>query len=585
MADNFDSIKSTAQDFRPLFERMDTDADLYNQVEYALPDLRTKKPAKNVVNVTMNDAKVFADRVISFMNQVLMQTVVEGKYLQDRDTTLIENFDSDMRYTIDEALVARDISNLNAFLIEQSCVRGTIAARYASWDNKGKFIPDLLPCDSRYLIYEYDRKDLDMAAFKTTRTESSVKNDYGNINFQSEAGRCGIWEYWNKEVSQIWLTHPQHDNIDGILLDEKPNVFGYVPFIIQGIGAGTMLQDSNSRQYRFESVFAGNRRLFAHLNMLASILQTLNYMTFNRVHLWESEAGTTANSLPEPGVRKTIPIDKGTRGLFPVEISDVNNATRMFYALLLGAVQRGALPNIDYGNLTFPLSAVAISRLTATKDAIFWPRFNAIAWFYRKLHYMIKDQYIKGGYVAELGEEGVERKYSASDLDKDYKINYKFHAVSPEQDIANYAVAAQAKAVGLSDHTVFTNILKLQDPTGEIMKGRAERVEQIDPIVALFRYGHAIIDQATEESFLEAELVADQIDKMLRQRYAPVPEEMSEATGRSKSPQSMMPLLEGGGGGRGAPMNETEMEVAAPEEMLAREERRSETVRKQGQEG
>jgi len=303
-------------------------------------------------------------------------------------------------------------------------------------------------------------------------------------------------------------------------------------------------------------------------------------MTFNRVHLWESESGTLAKKAPSPTGRKTIPIDKGTRGLFPMDVADIKQATRLFYALLLGAVQRGSLPNIDYGNLTFPLSAVAISKLTSQKDAIFSPRLQAISIFLRKLHYMIRDQYVQGGYEAELGEEGLERTYKASDLDKKYKISYKFHSVSPEQDIANYAVAQQALAIGMSRESVYTNIVKLQDPMGEIMKSRAERAEQIDPIIALFRYGHALIDQKTEESFLEADLVAAKIENLIRQpQVAPEPQK-PKVEGKS-----LVPLLEGGGQGRATPMAGEEGMVNAPEEMLRREERRGEVVRKSEEEG
>uniref|UniRef100_A0A6H1ZKA0 Portal protein n=1 Tax=viral metagenome TaxID=1070528 RepID=A0A6H1ZKA0_9ZZZZ len=584
MPDTFDVIKETAMDFQPLFQRMDRDKDLYNMIEYQLLDLKTKKPAKDVVNMTLNDPKVFADRSMAFMSEASMQTIAEGRRLQDSETATVENFDADIRYNIDQSLMMRDITGLYNFLIEQACIRGTLGARYYSWDDGGTFKPDLLPCDSRFLIYEHGRDELEFAAFRTTRTKSSIQREYPDAIIQGTGKKGAIWEHWNTKINEIWLTDPViQDATKGQMLLEKENKFGYVPFIIQGVGAGSMLQDEDSMAHRYESIFASNRLLYEHLNMLGSILQTLNYMTFNRAYQWESESGTLANNPPAPDTRDVIPVDKGTRGLFPIEINDVNNSTRLFYSLILGALQRGSLPNIDYGNLTFPLSAVAISKLTSSKDAIFTPRLQAIAWFYRKLHYMMKDQYIKGGYQAELGEEGMERKYTVADLDKDYKISYKFHSVSPEQDIANYAVAQQAQAVGMSQHTVFTDIIKLQDPNGEIMKARAERVEKVDPVIGLFRYGLSLIDQGTEEGFMEADLVKDSIKRLLRQRYAqPDPGEEAQMadgmTNKGVSGQSMLPLLGGGGGGGGGQPPE-------PEQMLNQETRRTEAPRKLGAEG
>ena len=594
----FEKIQDAKTDFFPLHERMDGDKDLYNLLEFELRDLQTGEPLTDVVNMTMNDPKVFADRAQAFMNEATMQRVAEGKNLQDSETTIIENFDEDIHYEIDQDLMFRDIVSLYSFLIEQSVVRGTLAGRLISWDDKGKFRPDFLNCDSRYLLYEYGRRDLDWGAFQTIRSRASIVEEYPRAEklMPSGAKRGAIWEHWDKKVGEIWLSGiGQTASQSGDLLDEKENIFGYPPFIIQTVGAGSMLQDEGAIAYKGESIFANNRLLYPQLNTLATVLQTLNLMTFTRPYNWESDAGVGTEKPPEtPSVgarRETYPIDKGTKGLFPVPVGDIQNATRLFYALILGALQRGSLPNIDYGNLTFPLSAVAISKLTATKDAIFSPRLQAISLFYRKLHYMVKDQYIKGGYEAELGEEGLERKYSVSDLDKKYKIGYKFHAVSPEQDIANYAIAQQALAIGVSKITVYTDIVKFKDPHGEIMKGDAEKARQLDPVILLFDHGHALIDQGTERSFLKAELIADKIERLLRQEYAPAlpageEGQIPELSERGKQPKGLVDLLgAGGGGGGGSQASEEDLETAAPEETLQKEERRSEVVRKNQAEG
>ena len=575
----FDWIREMTDESQSLFRRMDADANMYNQIEYYLEDMETKKPAKDVINVTMNDPKVFADRVQAFMNEASMQVVVDGKKLSDKETTLLENFDADIRYEIDNRLLSKDISGLHPFLIEQSCLRGILAGRYVCWEKDEKFTPDMLPCDSRYFVYEYGDKELDRAAFRTVRSKSAILSKYPKAILPDNVKRGAIWEEWTSDVCRIWLSDPENFADSGKIINEIENVFHYVPFVVQGVGAGSMLQDKESRTHHHESIFANNRLLYEHLNMLSSILQTLNYMTFNRVHLWESDAGTLAKNPPKPTSRKTITIDKGTRGLFPMDVADVGQATRLFYAMILGAVQRGSLPNIDYGNLTFPLSAVAISKLTSQKDAIFSPRLQAISYFLRKLNYMIRDQYVAGGYETELGEEGIEKTYKASDIDLKYKISYNFSSVSPEQDIANYAVAQQALAIGIPRREVYSKIIKVQNPDGLIMESRAERAEQIDPVIGMFRYGHALINQGTEESFLEADLVAIKIENMLRN-----PQPVEEMPKSQVAGKSLIPLLEGGGG-KGQPIEEDEGWVSTPEEMLRRRERRAEVVRKSEVEG
>jgi len=564
---------------------MDRDRDLYNMIEYQLRD-KLGQPLKNAINVTMNEPKVFADRAQAFMTEASMQVVADGKHLKDSETSYVENFDSDFRYEIDQRLMLREITSLFAFLIEQVCVRGRIGARILCRQDGELFVPDVLPCDTRYLVYEYGSKDLDYAAFKTTRSRRAIEQDYPNARGLGGTAKKGvIWDSWNKQKNEVWLGGDKAG--EGWLLKEEENILGYVNFVIQKVGAGSMLQDEGAIEHSGESIFANNRLLYEHLNMLASILQTLTMMAFRGTYQWESEGG--ADAIPPKdgvGIGKTYAIDKGTKGLFPVEINDIKNATRLFYALLMGAIQRGALPNVDYGNLTFPLSAVAISRLSATKDAIFSPRLQAIALFYRHLHMMVKDQYIKGKYQVELGEEGMRREYKATDLNINYTIKYRFHSVSPEQDIANYAVAAQARAVGISEHTTFEKILKLDNPAGERMLGQAEKAEQLNPIIGLKRYAHSLIEQG---EFLDADLLKEDIKRLMRERFAPAPGtpplEMG-GNGKKPSQQSLVPLLEGGGGG-GKPMQaESELEqMVEPEAVDQKEQRREEVVRKSEAEG
>ena len=62
MSDSFELIKDKQVEMQPLFKRMDKDRDLLNMVEFKLKGAEGK-PLKDGVNVTMNDAKVFADEI------------------------------------------------------------------------------------------------------------------------------------------------------------------------------------------------------------------------------------------------------------------------------------------------------------------------------------------------------------------------------------------------------------------------------------------------------------------------------------------------------------------------------------------
>ena len=562
-----------------LFKRMDDDRKLALLDPYEMKQLDGQK-TPDVIEVTMNEAKVFADRCAAIMTGANMQQVVFGRNLSDKETTTIENFYHDIYYMNDLILANAIFCSLYGFLIEDILIRGSIAARCLMREDDEKFIPDIMPLDTRYFVYETDTQGLVWGAPSITRSKAQIKRDWG-IDIRGK--NAEVVDFWDDKVNDVYIATkivPEAEN------RKREHGLGYPPLIFQKSGAGSNLVGKDSLKYSGESVFAANRGLMPELNRAASIMQTLTAMSFEGSYQYESSEGTEAERPEAPvyGIRKVIPVERGG-GYRLIPINDVKNATRLFYNMLVGALQRGGLPNIDYGNLSFPLSAVAISRLTASKDAIFIPRLQAMSLFYRALSNMIGKQYVQGGYNVEIGEEGYEREYSTKDIDKKFASKYEFYSTSPEQDIANYAIGQQAKALGISTHTVYSEILKLKNPDGEITKGRDELAEKGDIAITLFRRGHSLIDEAEKNptKYIEAEMVLQQLEMVLRARTQGSPMGMAPAKGGLGSQQMvkpMVPLLEGGGG-RGAPRRtEEEESVMPPEEAETRSARREETVRR-----
>lgn len=579
---NLQLVKDKKMEFSDYYKRMDADRKIYLLDPYIMKQLDGQQ-TPDVINVTMNEAMVFATRAAAIMNGANMQPEVFGKGLSDKETTTFEEFLHDIYLATDEILANSMLCSLYGFSIEQINIRGAIAARCLMREDgkDGRFIPDISPIDTRYLTYEHDSKGLVWGAPTITRTRAQIERDYG---IKVRTKKADVIDFWDAEVNDIYIADQQFKGKEGGETYPLKHGLGYPPLVIRKSGSGSMLQDAGNLKYSGESIFASNRGLLPELHRAASIMQTLTAMSFEGSYQYESEEGTAAEKPASPvqGMRKTFPIDKGTKGYFPILINDVRNATRLFYSMLVGALQRGSLPNIDYGNLTFPLSAVAISRLTASKDAIFVPRLQAMAMFYRALSKMIVKQYVKGGYKqVEIGEEGIEREYSASDIDKKFGINYHFYSVSPEQEIANTAIAQQQLALGLSRETVYRDTLKLKDVAGEIMKSRAERGEKGDLAISLYELVHSYIDVNTDRSNIKAEMTLQQLETVLRQRAMGQPSGLAPVKGGAGVEQikSMIPLMAGGGGGRQAQTPGTE-EALEPEEAEVRAERRDEIVRK-----
>ncbi len=254
--------------------------------------------------------------------------------------------------------------------------------------------------------------------------------------------------------------------------------------------------------------------------------------------------------------------------------------------MLVGALQRGGLPNIDYGNLSFPLSAVAITKLSGSKDAIFITRLNAIALFYRAMSLMIKDQFIKGGYTAQIGREDIEVEYKVLDIDKKFSTKYEFHTVSPEQDIANTAAGQQQLALGIPRRYIYENTLKVNDVEGLINEGRDEKLEEGDIAVTLNRRLKSLADKDGKfdkhsGKDIEAEMVLQQLEMVLRDRAQGGTMGLAPARGGAGARQSVKPLLnlfdKGGGGGARARTDDT---LREPDEDERRNDRRETTVRR-----
>lgn len=204
--------------------------------------------------------------------------------------------------------------------------------------------------------------------------------------------------------------------------------------------------------------------------------------------------------------------------------------------------------------------------MTETKDQIFVPRLQALSLYYQQLSKQIIRQYIKKGITAELGEEGHRISFDPAKLKGNYTIGFKYFSQSPEQEIANYSIAAAA-APFLSGDTIRRDILKLRNPDEELSKKRSEMAEELDPSLRLYRYVRSLIE---EEKDMEAKILLPTLEALMKTRQLNL-----GGTQQQKSQGGqMLPLLSEGGGGR-RPMASDNLE---PNEMEVREEENRENM-------
>ena len=554
-------VTDKQKEMKPIFDRMDEDEKLYLLERYVMKHLPpdSSRSVEDVANTTLNDPLLYATKAISIIGGATMQTIVEGRNMPPKQITKIEEFLNDIFYMVDELLVKREIPGLDAFINEQICLRGSIAARSCiRIDKERGFLPDVLPLDTRCFTPEADETGMVSGAANFRRSKAKVEREYPEAKGLGASNN--VVDFWNNERNIDFVNMRSAKN--------EENSYKYPPFIYVICPIGSMLNTEGALKHRGESIFWADRDLWPVMNETATILRTLNVNSLFGALQYASDKGEKP-SKPEksPYKQKTVHgVEKGG-GYTPMPVSDIKAATRLFYSIVETRQQRGSLSAVDYGSLAFPLSAIAITRLTGSRDDIFLPRIQAKALFYQALSRMIIKQCIALGKTIELGEEGSKNKYSSSDLKGVYTIKYRFFTDSKEQTAADLAIANAARGF-LSDDYIRRELMKVQDPDGMEAQLKSQEAEKTDEVLFLYRRACALLDEAEKKQGkerkrkeFEASLLGQRIETILRQRKTMGTLSPIEGKGEPKAPQGkeLLPLFGGGGGGgRRRPAEPTE---------------------------
>ena len=146
-----------------------------------------------------------------------------------------------------------------------------------------------------------------------------------------------------------------------------------------------------------------------------------------------------------------------------------------------------------------------------------------------------------------------------------YNEDVIYSAISPEENIANFTLGKAAKDLGVfSRKTIARDIVKIEDPEGEIIQVDREQVEEAMPELKAFRVacGLAKRDKTDDQiKAKEAEIINWRLDKILSGELPPI-------TTNSPGQPSMPNLNANIASGRGQP--------SGPEKIV------SERVRRKG---
>ncbi len=489
--------------------RMDEDEKLWNQEPYELRDSKGDE-LDDVEHVTIPDARIYGERIIAVLNESMEIIEIngqrDGKVMDSKMTKIIEDFYHDVLYISDEKQDDVLEPGLDPYFWEQIGIRGGVFARILLAQDGHGFDPDILTIDRYKCRYGIGRRGFSWFAFWDVLSREEVMAEYPDYAMKSDT--VIRWDYWNNDEEIIFLDNTFYDAYD--------NPLGHPPFIGQLCQQGTYLKTSpRSLRMQGDSIYSSSRDLYPHLNKIASIMQTMNMLSLSPPQVLESESGKKLPAEPVYRLGRILAL-KTNEGLKKIDAPDIIGSTRFFQGVLSGVLQRSTLSHIDWGNLQFQLSQVAIATLAGASRQVFTPRLHTMERFKRKLFKEIVSQFIHFDMTADIGRTGKKRTYTKADLEGSYSIDFEYLTALPEEIAASYGLAGMAQKGGwMDDRSIRKIILKYRDYDDMSEKVIAQQAQRVSKALALFNMAKSLDNQGRAD---EAKLLLIEVGQTLEGR-------------------------------------------------------------------
>ncbi|KKM06700.1 hypothetical protein LCGC14_1741390, partial [marine sediment metagenome] len=353
---------------------------------------------------------------------------------------------------------------------------------------------------------------------------------------------CAVLDVWDDKVNQVW--------IDGALVREQKNPYGFCPVVLQVVylGYGRMLLDQNWQLRDGESIFFMVRSIEPEINRLVSILQTLNMQELKAALQWQNPDGSPQDLPPEEYPQMGDILSTGKGQMSVIHMGEAREAARMLYNIVEKARQEGSFTDIDIGNVRQPFSAVALVTIGESKDLVYLPRLAAKELLNVDTAEMVIRQAMQIGGAIELGTPGHKKSFATSKLSGEYDIQYKYFTKSPKIDIARMSLA-DAAAQWYPREFIYEKVLQVEDPDGLMDQWYSEQAELLSPNVRMFRTIRRLLKRAEEtndvDAAREAQIMAEDLGISIdRARMGELEPPKIEAPRAASSP---LPLLGEGG--------------------------------------
>lgn len=491
-----------------LHERQDDDLLLYDLDPYTLMKSDGITQVSGAYNLTSSRPKTFANRVKGALEDSDLQIEV----------TKMDGTTDDMCARIEEMLRVYIYPLINSFLrlkgypellevlAGQIAVRGGIAGVVSPYLDGGSMIPHVIPWDYRYQAHGSGGiKGFSLAGYKTYRSSDMIEEEY-KYEGLGNAEKAMVADVWTPEEHEVWIKNEKLKEVINNKGNGDKHNLGYTPVPIHKCSANIWHQSEGWEDTEAESVFGESRDVFPAMNQLLTIVNTLTVRAFTAGLQFRNEAG--AEAVIEGDPREDDQTNAiGLQDKFEsMPLNDIKAATLMLREILENDILFATLPAMEYGEMSDQETVAQITTKSSKTRSFLKPRKRAIEAWLDDMAYMFMQQVEAKGLPHQITLRGRTTKFKFYALG-DYLIKHTLNIRSPQQDIAN---AALADALGkwLDLETLLQNIIQVDDPTGVIRKKEREDIERLMPQIVAMRVAVEKLKSKDDQEKAEGTMIA-----------------------------------------------------------------------------
>jgi len=509
--------------------RMDLDLDLWRLKDYKGP---ANGSLTGYLTYTTNEPRTFGRKIISTMSGAAMNVQVppeatqgEGRDVRDENTDkeqfILGNFRAN-----DERLTLAGRPPLRDTMSWQLAIRGRTTGRAMLVKKGNKTWADATPFDPRNCMWEDGDDGLIYLCHKYYRTRAQVKDAY-NVNvFQTEGETNDlvlIYDYYDRTHNTLIIPAVRDSHIFN-----RRHGMGRVPCWNVASTLQPMVMTTSTNEISDttslaaaaldeamsdygESIYAENRGQYETHNFMMSILKNMAARTLKpvfgisspdgSVKLVEGDPFIDGGEIPLVGEQKLIVYD------FLASAPDLVT----YETVVSGAMQRGSLPGIFFGESPIAISGFAMQNLKGGgKDKVV-PLVNAESVGLKQIGNNWSDHFNTGafGQSIQLSGRGTNRKWFSADITVE-SLRDKPQAeimLVPELPEDNAAKIQQAVALSqpmadgmpaMSRYDILETVLERQDPDADY-----DRVLQMMAFQNQLVQAHRFVDALSKTGDIE----------------------------------------------------------------------------------